>query len=72
MNEYDKLLWTALRLELGQSKALDFIADMNAIGLDLKVNTKWCVENRQVIYKAIVAWQFGLLDSIKIIQKELK
>ena len=72
MKEYNKLLWEALKSELGESKALTYIADMKDIGLDLKSNTKWCIENNQTIYKTIVAWQFGLIESIKKIQKEMK
>lgn len=71
MNEHSKLLWEALKIELGESDALSYISDMKEIGLDLKANTKWCVENRQTIFETIVAWKFGLLKSILKIKKEL-
>lgn len=72
MQEYKKLLWLSLKSELGESKAYQYLSDMKDIGIDLGVNPKWCIENKQVVYQSIVAWQFGLIESVKILLKELK
>ena len=70
--ESDQLLWLALKSELGATKALDFISDMKELGVDLKSNTEWCVNNRQLVFQAIVGWQFGLIETINKIKKEIE